>query len=119
MKGCTGPHSSVCQLRNTMTQFAIQRLGLVTWPTCEREAELGEGKLWSLCRSTYTFGEPLSVTFSPYPCFGDQPKPSQPPEEETYTLSTFVPMKHPEKLDLIWAKVIISLNDNKVTLMTI
>lgn len=30
-----------------------------------------------------------------------------------------VPMKTSEKLDLIGAKVIISLNDNKVTLITI
>lgn len=66
----------------------------------------------------HCFGN-TSVTFSSKPCLGNQLKPSPPSGEETYVFSTFVPMKNSKMLDLIEAKVIISLNDNKVTLITI
>ena len=61
----------------------------------------------------------VSATFSPYPCFGDHLKPPEPPEKKTMSLVHFVPMINSEKLDLIGAKRIMSLNDNKVTLITI
>lgn len=72
-----------------------------------------------VCAAVHTFEEPRLLCFLLTPVLTSSNHPNLQKRTPMYVFNMLVPMKTSEKLDLIGAKVIISLNDNKVTLITI